>query len=141
MKRSTFIVILILMICLCGISVKKYREDAAARELAAAATPAPSPTPEPPILRPYWPTPTPTAAPQETGEIAALEPVASAAPAGERSAPAAERTYILNTSSGKFHFPSCSGVKQMKDYNKQEFTGTRDAVIAMGYEPCGICHP
>ena len=25
--------------------------------------------------------------------------------------------------------------------NHQEFTGTRDAVIAMGYEPCARCHP
>ena len=31
--------------------------------------------------------------------------------------------------------------QEMKDYNKQEFTGTREDVIAMGYEPCGKCHP
>ncbi len=53
----------------------------------------------------------------------------------------AETTYILNTSSGKFHEPSCSGVKQMSDKNKAEFTGTRDELLEAGYEPCGSCHP
>lgn len=50
-------------------------------------------------------------------------------------------TYILNTNTKKFHYPSCSGVDQMSDKNRQEFTGTRDEVIAMGYDPCGRCHP
>lgn len=52
-----------------------------------------------------------------------------------------EVTYILNTNSYKFHDPSCSSVDQMSDSNKEDFTGTRDAVIAMGYEPCGRCNP
>ena len=50
-------------------------------------------------------------------------------------------TYILNTSSGKFHLPSCSGVKTMHEENKQEYTGKRDKLISSGYEPCGNCHP
>lgn len=52
-----------------------------------------------------------------------------------------EVTYILNTNSYKFHDPSCSSVDQMSDSNKEDFTGTRDAVIAMGYEPCERCNP
>ena len=52
-----------------------------------------------------------------------------------------EVTYILNTNSHKFHDPSCSSVDQMSDSNKEEFTGTKDEVIAMGYEPCGRCNP
>lgn len=52
-----------------------------------------------------------------------------------------EVTYILNSNSHKFHDPSCSSVEQMSDSNKEEFTGTRDEVIAMGYEPCGRCNP
>lgn len=52
-----------------------------------------------------------------------------------------EVTYILNTNSHKFHDPFCSSVDQMSDSNKEEFTGTRDEVIAMGYEPCGRCNP
>ncbi len=50
-------------------------------------------------------------------------------------------TYILNTSSMKFHYQTCRGVKDMKDENKKEFTGDRQEVIDMGYSPCGICHP
>ena len=50
-------------------------------------------------------------------------------------------TYILNTNTKKFHYPSCSSVDQMSEKNRQEFTGTRDEVIAMGYDPCGRCHP
>lgn len=53
----------------------------------------------------------------------------------------AQNTYILNTNSGKFHVPGCSGIKQMSDKNKAEFTGTRSEVLAAGYEPCGSCHP
>ena len=50
-------------------------------------------------------------------------------------------TYILNTNTHKFHYPSCSSVDDMKEKNKQEFYGTRDEAIAMGYDPCGRCHP
>ncbi len=50
-------------------------------------------------------------------------------------------TYILNTNTKKFHFPSCSSVDSMKDKNKLEYTGTRDDVIAMGYEPCKRFNP
>lgn len=49
--------------------------------------------------------------------------------------------YVLNTNSKKFHYPSCKSVKKMKDKNKREFTGTRDEVIDMGYDPCGNCNP
>ena len=48
-------------------------------------------------------------------------------------------TYILNTNTKKFHYPTCSSVKQMKDKNKREFTGNRDDVIAQGYSPCQRC--
>lgn len=53
----------------------------------------------------------------------------------------AAATYILNTGSEKFHVPSCSSVSKMSEKNKQEFTGTREEVIAMGYDPCGACNP
>ena len=52
-----------------------------------------------------------------------------------------EMNYILNTSSMKFHYPTCRGVKDMKKENKKEFSGDRKSVIDMGYSPCGICHP
>lgn len=50
-------------------------------------------------------------------------------------------TYILNTSSRKFHYPSCGSVSQMKESNKQTYTGSRDDLIAQGYEPCKKCNP
>lgn len=50
-------------------------------------------------------------------------------------------TYILNTNSYKFHISSCSSINQMSESNKQEFTGSRDEVVAMGYDPCGRCNP
>ena len=51
------------------------------------------------------------------------------------------KTYILNTSSGKFHDESCTSIGQMKEKNKAEFTGTRNELLEAGYEPCGNCHP
>ena len=53
----------------------------------------------------------------------------------------AATTYILNTNTKKFHYTNCSSVKQMKDKNKRESTGSRDDVIAQGYEPCQRCRP
>ncbi|MCD8104710.1 MAG: DNA/RNA non-specific endonuclease [Lachnospiraceae bacterium] len=52
-----------------------------------------------------------------------------------------EETYILNTNTKKFHYPSCSSVSQMSEKNKQEYTGSREDVISMGYEPCKNCNP
>ena len=48
-------------------------------------------------------------------------------------------TYILNTNTKKFHIPSCGSVKQIKDKNKREFTGSREEAIAKGYSPCQRC--
>ncbi len=50
-------------------------------------------------------------------------------------------TYVLNTSSKKFHKPGCSSVSQMSEKNKQEYTGSRQALIDEGYSPCGNCNP
>ena len=61
--------------------------------------------------------------------------------AGSSGSSATVQTYILNTNSKKFHLPSCTSVTQMKVANRQEFTGTRDEVIADGYEPCKNCNP
>ncbi len=49
--------------------------------------------------------------------------------------------YILNTNTHKFHYPTCRSVKQMKETNKQDYTGNRDDIISMGYEPCKNCNP
>lgn len=50
-------------------------------------------------------------------------------------------TYVLNTDSHKFHKPTCSSAKKINSANRQDFSGTRDAVIAQGYDACKICNP
>ena len=52
-----------------------------------------------------------------------------------------ETTYILNTNSHKFHDPDCSSVSGMSTANRQEYTGSREDLIAQGYTPCGQCNP
>lgn len=49
--------------------------------------------------------------------------------------------YVLNTNTKKFHHPDCSSAKRISEKNKQDFYGTRDELIAMGYDPCGNCDP
>ncbi len=52
-----------------------------------------------------------------------------------------EQTYILNTNTHKFHYPSCSCVEDIKAANKQTYTGSCEDLVAQGYEPCGQCKP
>lgn len=49
--------------------------------------------------------------------------------------------YVLNTSSGKYHTPDCSGVKDMKPQNREEFSGCSEELEAKGYKPCNSCKP
>jgi len=79
----------------------------------------PAPTPEPPG------TPSPEAAP---------EPV-------ETSGPAPEADYVLNTRSMRFHLPSCAEVETMSPNNRQNYVGSREALLEQGYIPCGTCKP
>ena len=51
------------------------------------------------------------------------------------------RTYILNTSSNKFHLTTCDAVKNMKTQNKKIVKSTRLSMIKNGYSPCGMCNP
>ena len=67
---------------------------------------------------------------EETGETAE-----------ESSQPQSEEYYILNKGTKKFHRPSCGSVGEMKDKNKERFDGSRDEAVALGYSPCGRCHP
>ena len=54
---------------------------------------------------------------------------------------AEQQDYILNVKNKKFHKPECSATSNISSANKQDFTGTRDQLIAKGYSPCGICKP
>ena len=61
----------------------------------------------------------------------------------ESSAPQESQgiTYVLNTNTKKFHYPTCSSVDDMKEKNKQIYTDSREEVINMGYVPCKRCNP
>ena len=49
--------------------------------------------------------------------------------------------YVANMNTKKFHYPSCSSVRQIKAENRWDYTGTREELISMGYEPCRKCNP
>lgn len=52
-----------------------------------------------------------------------------------------EQTYILNTSSQKFHREDCSQGQDIKESNRDVYTGSRESLIDQGYEPAGCCQP
>ena len=85
--------------------------------------------------------------PGVTIDYATGESALSGAEAPQASAPATggaeeeQGTYVLNTSSMKFHEPDCSGVKSMSEANRQDYTGPRQDLVDQGYTPCGICKP
>lgn len=60
---------------------------------------------------------------------------------GDSTQSSGEMEYVLNTNTHKFHYPDCASVSRMSDANRQDFVGTREQVIAQGYEPCGNCNP
>lgn len=66
----------------------------------------------------------------------------SSRPADSQSSPENEEAvYIINTNTRRFHLPSCSSVKEMKESNRENFTGSREELIEEGYIPCGKCRP
>ena len=50
-------------------------------------------------------------------------------------------TYVVNTNTGKFHYPDCPSVSTIADHNRMDSTETRDQLIAEGYQPCKRCNP
>ncbi len=65
----------------------------------------------------------------------------ASASAGEEAETPQVRSYVLNTSSKKFHLPSCDSAAKISDANKSERDAAREELIAEGYEPCGRCNP
>lgn len=135
--------LLILALCACGETEPKVTVQTEAPK--ATATPKPAATAKPTAT----PKPTKAPAPTETPALVALEP-ADPEQTGEtdRSAPAAdpeptpnERDYVLNSNTLKFHYPTCSSVKDIKEGNRKDVHATRDSIIAQGYAPCGKCKP
>lgn len=67
---------------------------------------------------------------------------AAVSSAAGTTATASTGSYILNTRSKVFHYPSCGSVKKMSEKNKKPVSDmTRDQIIAQGYKSCGNCHP
>lgn len=50
-------------------------------------------------------------------------------------------TYVLNTSTMKFHYPSCRYVPKISPRNYATSTQSRGALTSQGYSSCGHCHP
>ncbi len=50
-------------------------------------------------------------------------------------------SYVLNTNTMKFHYPTCRDVKKIAPHNYSTYDGTRDGAIGQGYSPCGHCKP
>ena len=78
--------------------------------------------------------------PPKEVEMSEEEPIPEEGPLFSTQSPVGT-DYVLNTNTYKFHYPSCGSVKKMKESNKKFFTGTREEVIAMGYDPCKNCDP
>ena len=51
------------------------------------------------------------------------------------------RDYVVNTNTGKFHYPNCSSVGDMNPANRSDRTCAREDLIAEGYVPCKRCSP
>lgn len=52
-----------------------------------------------------------------------------------------ETKYVLNTNTHKFHTENCESGRDIADNNKEVYTGRREDLINMGYEPCKRCKP
>ena len=87
---------------------------------------------------------------EEAQKKAEEEAAAQAAAQAEQERIAAEQqaaqqsqtsSYVVNTSTKKFHSPSCKDVSKIKQANYWAYEGTREDLINQGYSPCGHCKP
>lgn len=75
------------------------------------------------------------------GQIVQTKPTSTPVVSGGTGGTGGGTDYVANKNTGKFHYPYCSSVKQMKESNKLYFNGTRDELIRKGYDPCKKCNP
>ena len=68
-----------------------------------------------------------------TGESSLAAPVAEE---GEET-----ETFVVNTSSRKFHKESCAQWQSIKEENRQIFDTTRNQMLAWDFKPAGCCNP
>ena len=103
-------------------------------------TPTPEPTNTPAPETPKQPAPQPQTQ-QGTQNNAGASGSASSSGGQTASQPANEVSYVLNTSTHKFHKPTCRDVPKIAAENRSNVSTTRDSIVAQGYTPCGHCHP
>lgn len=115
-------------------------------------TPTPTATPEPtptPTLEPTS-TPVPTAVKQPASQSqtqqgtqnnAGASGSASSSGGQTASQPANEASYVLNTSTHKFHRSGCGEIKKIHAENRKDVSGNRNDIINQGYTPCKKCNP
>lgn len=60
---------------------------------------------------------------------------------GDVPSTSTKSTYILNTSSKKFHKEDCASAQSISASNRKKYTGSRADLIADGYVACGQCKP
>lgn len=130
-----FVLLLGLLGALFGGGDKSETASPSPSPSAALAVVSPAPTPEPTPD----PTPTPEPTPGPLDELQAkIDGLQEQLENGEFAN--MERDYVLNTSTMRYHLPGCSSIREMNPSSRQDFHGTRAAVEAMGYTPCGICY-
>ena len=72
-----------------------------------------------------------------TGRSSATEDLETETTAGKEET----SSYILNTSSQKFHKTDCKQGQSIQDNNKELYTGTREELIRRGYAAGKCCNP
>ena len=73
-----------------------------------------------------------------TGDSHKDDSIVADASKSTTAAEANVQTYVLNTNTKKFHKESCNSAKSMDASNKKIYTGSRQEIIDMGYEACGV---
>lgn len=76
-----------------------------------------------------------------TEPVPTAEPAPEPAPVEQPTVEPMTSSYVVNTNTGKFHYPSCSSADQIKPENRWDVETTRDNLIAQGYVPCKRCNP
>ena len=91
---------------------------------------------------PAAPTTTEPTTEPPTTEPPTTEPPTTAEPTTEETTvPENARDYVVNTNTGKFHYPTCSSVGDMNPANRSNRTCAREDLLAEGYVPCKRCNP
>lgn len=52
-----------------------------------------------------------------------------------------QEAYVLNINTHTYHLPACSGVEDMKEKNREDYTGAKSELEDAGYKACGRCMP